>query len=196
MVSKIRHGLVIACVGDRGKPTYKKSRQGNAEIDRAAIHALRTRDSHFAVRDFAPFGYDERQYCSPGFNLPVGSLTRTPHGAYPESHSSGDNLDLVVPECLGDSLSIYLDVIEILESNTVYRNKCPKCEPQLGKRGLYRALGGYPDAGTGEMAMLWVLNLSDGKHSLLDIAEQSGMAYGDVLQAARLLLDHGLLSKV
>ena len=96
---------------------------------------------------------------------------------------------------MADSLSICLDVIEILESNTVYGNKCPKCEPQLGKRGLYRALGGYPDPGTREMAMLWVLNLSDGNHSLLDIAEQSGMAYGDILQAARLLLDHGLLSK-
>ena len=195
IISKIRHGLVVACVGDRGIPTYKRSRHGDAEIDRAAIHVLRTRNSDFAVRDFSPYGYDERQYCSPGFNLPVGSLTRTPYGAYPEYHTSEDNLNLVDPAHLADSLSIYVDVIEVLESNETYINLHPKCEPQLGKRGLYRVLGGNPDSGTVEMAMLWVLNMSDGKHSLLDIAVQSGIEYDAIHQAAFLLLNHGLLSK-
>jgi aminopeptidase-like protein len=196
ITSKIRHGLVAVCAGDPGKPTYKKSRRSDAEIDRAVIHVLRTRGSDFAVREFTPYGYDERQFCSPGFDLPVGSLTRTPHGAYPEYHTSADDLNFVRPEYLADSLSIYLDVIEVLEGNLVYQNLHPKCEPQLGKRGLYRALGGHPDAGKGEMALLWVLNLSDGKHSLLDIGERSGLAFRELRHAAELLLEHGLLMEV
>jgi len=195
IASKIRHGLVVACVGDSGIPTYKKSRRGNAEIDRAVLLALRTRGSEYSVREFTPYGYDERQYCSPGFDLPVGSLTRTPHGGYPEYHTSADNLDLVRPAYLADSLSIYMDVIEILESNSTYVSLCQKCEPQLGKRGIYRALGGHPDAGKVEMALLWVLNMSDGKNSLLDIAERSNLAYKEIYQAIKLLVQHDLLKK-
>jgi aminopeptidase-like protein len=195
LVSKIRHGLVVACVGDSGNPTYKKSRRGDAEIDRAVQHVLRTRGSEFTVRKFTPYGYDERQYCSPGFDLPVGSLTRTPHGEYPEYHTSADNLDLVRSESLSDSLSLYLEVIEILESNATYMNLLPKCEPQLGKRGLYRILGGDPDAGEREMALLWILNMSDGKHSLLDIGERSGMSLGYLRETADILVEHGLLVK-
>jgi aminopeptidase-like protein len=195
LVSKIRHGLVVACVGDSGNPTYKKSRRGDAEIDRAVQHVLRTRGSEFTVRKFTPYGYDERQYCSPGFDLPVGSLTRTPHGEYPEYHTSADNLDLVRSESLSDSLSLYLEVIEILESNATYMNLLPKCEPQLGKRGLYRILGGDPDAGEREMALLWILNMSDGKHSLLDIGERSGMTLGYLRETADILVEHGLLAK-
>jgi aminopeptidase-like protein len=195
-VGRIRHGLVVACVGDPGKPTYKKSRRGDAEIDRAVLHALRARGKEFSVRDFTPYGYDERQYCSPGFDLPVGSLTRTPYGEYPEYHTSADDLSLVRPEFLADSLSIYLDVIEILESNSVYVSLCPKCEPQLGKRGLYRVLGGLSNAGKMEMALLWVLNLSDGNHSLLDIGERSGLALGPLRDAADILMGHGLLREI
>jgi aminopeptidase-like protein len=196
IIRKIRHGLVIACVGDTGKPTYKKSRRGDAEIDRAVLHVLRTRGVEFTVREFNPYGYDERQYCSPGFDLPVGSLTRTPHGAYPEYHTSADDLHLVRSDSLADSLSIYLDVFEILEGNAIYTSLCPKCEPQLGKRGLYHALGGLADAGEGEMALLWVLNLSDGRHSLLDIGERARLNFRTVRYAADLLLEHNLLTKV
>jgi len=196
LVTKIRHGLVVACVGDPGTPTYKKSRRGDAEIDRAVLHVLRTRGSPFSVREFTPYGYDERQYCSPGFDLPVGSLTRTPHGEYPEYHTSVDDLGLVRPESLADSLSLYLEVIEVLESNATYMNLCPKCEPQLGKRGLYRVLGGSPDAGEKEMALLWVLNMSDGNHSLLEIAERSGVGFRKLRDSASLLLEHGLLTDV
>ena len=195
LVSKIRHGLVVACVGDPGKPTYKKSRRGDAEIDRAVLHVLRTRGSQFSVREFTPYGYDERQYCSPGFDLPVGSLTRTPHGEYPEYHTSADNLGLVRSESLSDSLSLYLEVIEILESNATYMNLFPKCEPQLGKRGLYRIMGGDPNAGEREMALLWILNMSDGNHSLLDIAEKSELSFSDIHRAAELLIAQDLLKE-
>ena len=194
-LSRIRHGLVVACVGDPGKFHYKKSRRGDAEIDRAATQALRHHGGEFEILDFSPYGYDERQYCSPGINLPVGSLTRTPHGRFPEYHTSADNLNFVRPEALAGSLAVYLSVIRILENNARYMNLNPKCEPQLGKRGLYRAIGGLADAGRAEMAMLWVLNLSDGGHSLLDIAERAALPFELVLSATRTLVEHGLLEE-
>jgi aminopeptidase-like protein len=191
--SQICHGLVVACVGDSGKFHYKRSRRGDAEIDRAVALALKSSGELFELRDFSPYGYDERQYCSPGFNLAVGSLTRTPHGEFPQYHTSADNLDFVDPTALAGSLAMYLSVIRTLENNASYINTNPKCEPQLGKRGLYRTMGGLPDAGQIEMAMLWVLNLSDGDHSLLDIAERADLPFDTIHQSAQLLAEHGLL---
>ncbi|MCL4553177.1 MAG: DUF4910 domain-containing protein [Candidatus Marsarchaeota archaeon] len=191
--SKIKHGLVVACVGDTGHPTYKRSRRGDAEIDRAVSHVLKHSGQDYEIVDFTPYGYDERQYCSPGFNLPVGSLTRTPHGRFPEYHTSADNLDLIRPECLADSLSKYLAVVNVLENNRVYVNTNPKCEPQLGKRGLYRAFGGVRDTSEYELAMLWVLNMSDGEHSLLDISERANLSFELISDTARVLLEHDLL---
>lgn len=193
---RIKAGLVIACVGDRGHFTYKKSRQGNAEIDQAVIHILKHSGAGFELQEFSPYGYDERQYCSPGFNLPVGSLTRTPHGRYPEYHTSADNLDFVAPEALQESYDVYRSVFDLLEHNRTYLNTNPKCEPQLGSRGLYSAIGGRSDTRQSEMAMLWVLNASDGSASLLDIANRSGMDFQQIRQAADLLLQHDLLIEV
>jgi aminopeptidase-like protein len=194
-VPRIKHGLVVACVGDPGRVTYKRSRQGDAEIDYAVAHVLEHSGHDYEIEDFIPFGYDERQYCSPGFDLPVGSLRRTPHGQYPEYHTSADNLDLVQPEYLADSFSKYLAVLDILEGNGKYLNTNPKCEPQLGKRGLYEAIGGQANRKASQLAMLWVLNLSDGKHTLLDIAERTGLQFSLIRHAADLLLDHGLLQE-
>ena len=193
---KIDHGLVAANLGDPGKFHYKKSRRGNAEIDRAVLSVLRSSGEPFGVEEFAPFGYDERQYCSPGFNLAVGSLTRTPYGRYPEYHTSADNLDFVKPEALEGSLRTYLAVIDVLEGNRRYRNLNPKCEPQLGRRGLYRAIGGDESGRARELALLWVLNLSDGENDLLDVAERSGMSFAAIRQAADALLEVGLLEEV
>ncbi|MCB0107439.1 MAG: DUF4910 domain-containing protein [Caldilineaceae bacterium] len=193
---KIRHGLVVACVGDAGQMTYKKSRRDNAEIDRAVTYVLEQSGEPFEIIPFSPYGYDERQYCSPGFNLAVGSLTRTPHGRFPEYHTSDDNLSFVRPAALVDSLAKYLDVIAVLENNRTYRNLNPMCEPQLGKRGLYSALGGRKDAQASQMAMLWVLNLSDGEHSLLDIAEQSNLSFALLAEIAQTLQTHELLEVV
>ncbi len=195
-VNKVKHGLVAACLGDPGKFTYKKSRQGDSEIDKAVIHVLKHLGEDFEIMEFSPYGYDERQYSSPGFNLPVGSLKRTPNGRFPEYHTSADNLSFVQPKYLADSFFKYLSVLNVLENNEKYLNQNPKCEPQLGKRGLYRELGGHPDAGEREMALLWVLNLSDGKHTLLDIAERSGLYFTQLRKAADLLLKHGLLIEV
>jgi aminopeptidase-like protein len=196
IASRIRHGLVVACVGDAGKFHYKRSRRGDAEIDRAVAHVLRHSGGEFEISDFSPYGYDERQYCSPGFNLPVGSLTRTPHGKFPQYHTSADNLDFVKPAALGGSLQAYLSVLRVLEGNNRYLNLKPKCEPQLGKRGLYRTVGGLPDAGQIELAMLWLLNYSDGDHSTLDIAERASLDFRLIQEAAKLLVDSNLLKPI
>ncbi|HEX6900880.1 MAG TPA: DUF4910 domain-containing protein [Thermoanaerobaculia bacterium] len=188
-VSNVAHGLVAANLG-KGGFHYKKSRRGNAEIDRAVLAVLQGSGD---VEEFVPFGYDERQYCSPGFNLPVGSLTRTPYGRYPEYHTSADNLDLVAPEALEGSLATYLAVMDVLEGNRRYENLNPKCEPQLGRRGLYRNIGGDDAGRARELALLWTLNFSDGEHSLLDIAERSGMSFAAIRDAADALLEVGLL---
>lgn len=190
----IKHGLVMACVGDPGHMHYKKSRQGQAEIDQAVTHVLRHCGQPYEVLEFSPYGYDERQYCSPGFNLPVGSLTRTPHGRYDEYHSSADNLDLVRPEFLADSFARYLEVFRVLENNRRYMNTNPLCEPQLGRRGLYSVLGGRKDTKQSELAMLWVLNLSDGEHTLLDIAQRSGLSFSLIHQVTNVLQDHQLVT--
>jgi len=187
------HGLVAACVGDAGKLTYKRSRRGTAEIDRAVAHVLAASKREHEIRDFAPYGYDERQYCSPGFDLPVGSLTRTPYGEYPEYHTSADDPGLVKPEKLVDTLRCYLEVFEVLEGNYAYVNLLPKCEPQLGKRGLYGSVGGQSHAAPNQMTMLWVLNLSDGSRTLLEVAERSGVAFSEVRNAAKALERAGLL---
>jgi aminopeptidase-like protein len=179
---------------DAGRLTYKRSRRGNAEIDRAVVHVLSQSGQDHEVREFTPYGYDERQYCSPGFDLPVGSLTRTPYGEYPEYHTSADDPSLVRPEKLVETLRCYLETFAVLEGNRVYRNLLPHCEPQLGKRGLYSAVGGQSHAVPNQMAMLWVLNLSDGTRSLLDVAERAKLPFGDLHRAARALENAGLLA--
>lgn len=193
--SRIRHGLVLTSIGDAGGFHYKKSRRGSAEIDRAAAHALRHCGEPAEILDFSPYGYDERQYCSPGFNLPVGCLMRSVWGTFPEYHTSADNLEFIRPEALARSLRLLVTIVDILENNQIYLNRNPYCEPQLGKRGLYRSTGGS-SIGAEINSRLWVLNQSDGEHSLLEIAERSGILFSEIHSAATLLEDENLLSRV
>ena len=195
IVPRIRHGLVITGVGDAGNVTYKKSRQGNAEIDRVTTHVLRHSGEAHSIIDFFPYGYDERQYCSPGFNLPVGCFMRTPHGQYPEYHSSADNLDLIRSESLSRSYADCLQTFELLEENRVYVSQNPRCEPQLGRRGLYRAVAGQQENQFRELALLWVLNMSDGRHALLDIADRANLPFGQIQSAAQALVEARLLKE-
>jgi aminopeptidase-like protein len=192
--ARVVHGLVTAGVGGPGRLTYKRSRRGDAEIDRAVAHVLAHSGQEHEVRDFSPYGYDERQYCSPGFDLPVGALTRTPHGEYPEYHTSGDTPERVRPAQLADSLRRYLEVFEVLEGNLTYRNLSPKGEPQLGKHGLYGSVGGHSHAVASQMALLWVLSLCDGSRTLLEVAERSKLPFAEVRRAARALEAAGLLA--
>lgn len=191
----IRHGLVLTCVGDSGGFHYKKSRRGDAEIDRAAAHVLRHCSERAEALDFSPYGYDERQYCSPGFNLPVGCLMRSVWGTFPEYHTSADNLDFIRPQSLAESLRVCAGIVDVLEGNRKYVNNVPFCEPQLGRRGLYRPTGGG-SIEQATSARLWVLNFSDGKHSLLDIAERSGIPFAAIHEAAEVLQQGGLLTPV
>lgn len=191
--SRIIGGLVASLTGDPGDLTYKKSRQGNALMDRAVAHVLQHSGQGYQIIDFFPYGYDERQFCSPGFNLAVGNLTRSQFGQYPEYHTSGDNLELIRPEYLEASYQVYRQVIDVMERNKYYQSLNPKCEPQLGKRGLYEAVGGQSDRKQLQMAMLWVLNLADGQHSLLDMAERSGNPFDLIYRISQILLDKNLL---
>jgi aminopeptidase-like protein len=195
-VDRIKHGLVVSMVGDRGGPTYKKSRRGNSDIDRAMIHALSHSGLSPTIEDFYPYGYDERQYCSPGFNLPVGLFSRSKFGSIPEYHTSADNLDFIRADALSESYRLINETIGAIEANETYRNTLPKGEPQLGKRGLYGAIGGDKDAAAANMAMLWILNQSDGTNSLLDIAQRAKLPFAVVQRTAKLLGDHGLLKPV
>jgi aminopeptidase-like protein len=158
-------------------------------------HVVKHATDGSAILDFSPYGYDERQFCSPGFNLPIGRVSRTPHGQYPEYHTSADNLEFISSEALEDSFQKCVSALSILENNRIYVNQNPKCEPQLGKRGLYRAIGGHSNAPINETTILWVLNLSDGNHALLDIAERSGCEFESIKEAADVLVDHALLKE-
>jgi aminopeptidase-like protein len=195
IATRIHHGLVLTCLGDQGPFHYKKSRRGNAEIDRAAAHILSHYSDSSEILDFSPYGYDERQYCSPGFNLSVGCLMRSVWGTFPEYHTSADNLDFIQPAQLGESLRICVGVLDVLENNERYRNLNPYCEPQLGRRNLYCATGGHTIEAEIN-ARLWVLNFSDGTNSLLDIAERSGIPFPAIEDAAELLSENGLLSAI
>lgn len=192
---RIRHGLVLTCIGDKSQFHYKKSRRGNAEIDRAVAHVLTHQTESPEFLEFSPYGYDERQYCSPGFNLAVGCLMRSVWGTFPEYHTSGDNLEFIHPAQLAESLRVCISILDVLENNRPYRNLNPHCEPQLGKRDLYRSTGGAP-IGDELNARLWVLNLSDSEHSLLDIAERSKISFSLICDAADLLCRSGLLAPV
>jgi len=182
-LSRVRHALVLALLGDPGALTYKRSRRDTSEIDAIVAYALA---GDGAVIPFSPYGYDERQLCSPGFDLPAGRLTRSVNGAYPQYHTSADDLSLITPAALQGSFETCQRIVELIEANQRYVNLKPKGEPRLGPRGLYRALGGSEPAAH-EYAMLWVLNQSDGAHSLLDIARRSGVPFAVLREAARAL---------
>ena len=192
----IRHGLVLSLLGDGGPLHYKETRGGIHDIDRAAWHVLSTEFPGAKKLDFIPWGYDERQFGSPGINLAVGRITRTPNGEFPEYHSSADNLDFISSDALAESWLACLKVIEVLEQNKTFINLQPDGEPQLGRRGLYRSLGGYQDIPERQLALLWVLNQSDGSNSLLDIATRAQLPFHVIASAARDLVGADLLSSV
>jgi len=192
-VDKVEHGLVLSCLGDAGPFTYRRSRREDAVVDRAAAAVLAHREGA-SVRPFIPFGYDQRQFCSPGFDLPVGCLMRTPNGEYPEYHTSADNLALISADSLQASLDTVDEIFQTVEQNATLVNQNPKCEPQLGRRGLYRGFDHGEDVSTLQQAVMWTLNLADGTRDLLAIAERSGLPPSEIRRAAKLLEEHRLLA--
>jgi len=196
-VSAITGGMVLTGLGDSSAFNWKCTRAGNQWIDNLVQQVLiECAPEQHEILPFTPYGYDERQYCSPGFNLPIGRLSRAVHGTFPEYHTSDDNMEFVRPEKLDESLHILKKVADAINSDWVYRNLSPFAEPQLGRRGLYSALGANVDPGKFQMALLWVLNQSDGNHSLSVIAERSGMPIHELDEAAKQLVKHKLLEAV
>jgi aminopeptidase-like protein len=193
-VKNIKHGLVLSLLGDSTAFSYKKSRRGDTEIDKIMEYILKD-EKEAQILEFSPYGYDERQYCSPGFNLAVGRLTRKPFGEFPEYHTSADNLDFIDAEYLGESLKLLSKVVLIIEGNEKYINLSPKGEPQLGKRGLYNTVGGNSHQKDYQMALLWTLNMSDGQNSVLDIAVKSGIEFETIHFCASELIRTGLLKE-
>ena len=189
----IRHGLVLAQLGDSGQFTYKRSRRRDAPIDRLVPRVLRERGAAFEIREFEPWGYDERQFCSPGFDLPMGRLTRTPDGEYPEYHTSADDLSLITPRALAESLDCCLQVVQSLESDPIYVRTDPYGEPHLAPRGLYAGYGRDAVDPQLQRAVLWLLNLADGRHGLADMVERSGLPAELLHRAAELCLQHDLV---
>jgi aminopeptidase-like protein len=187
-LDRVKHGLIVSCVGDRGPMRYKRSRRGDATVDRAAAHVVCRRPGG-VVSPFVPWGGDERQFCSPGFDLPVGSLTRTPHGQYAEYHTSADDLSFITPADLADSLRALAQILDVLEDDVVLVSTSQKGEPQLGRRGLYDSIGAgvARDVDDSRRALLWTLNLADGEHTLLDVAERGELAFDAVRDAAAAL---------
>ena len=195
-LARIRYGLVATLLGGPGGFCYKRTRRGLADIDRVVAYVLSAGGYAHELRDFVPYGYDERQYCSPGFDLPVGCLSRTPHGEFAEYHTSADNCAFVRPEQLAESLDLYQRVVQVLEGNQRYRNLQPYGEPQLGRRGLYGAVKGQGNPREVEMALLWLLSYADGQHDLLAIAERSRLPFAVLRHAADQLLAADLLAPV
>jgi aminopeptidase-like protein len=193
---RIRHGLVLTCVGDSGRFHYKQSRSG-ASTDRAVAHVLRHSGHPHEIIAFNPYGYDERQFCSPAFDLPMGCLMRSVHGTFPEYHTSADNPGFVKPAALDQSYEVMATLLDLLDANRTYARTDGRGEPQLGRRGLYRAIAGQKEAGgASQMDLLWVLNLADGKHSLLEIADRADTPFDRIQKAAQLALDAELIREV
>ncbi len=195
-LTKIKAGLIISVIGDRGDLHYKLSRNGNSYIDYVMQCVLQSSGKNHSILDFIPYGYDERQFCSPGFNLPMGRLTRTPNGCYPEYHTSADNLDFVCCKSMGDSLHTLFETIEVIENDVTFQNTCPFGEPNLGKRDLYPSKGGYQSVSDQVLTMLWILNLSDSSNSLIDIAQRSKINIRLIIDAAKKLHESELLIPV
>lgn len=191
LLPRLRSGLVIGLLGDSGGLTYKRSRRGDTPIDRAA--ELLVPRAGGRLIDFDPYGYDERQFCSPGFDLPIGRLTRTPNGLYDAYHSSADDMTLVKPAALEGALAALIDLMAVTDANRRWQNLSPKGEPRLGKRGLYGAVGGAGPSDQ-ERALLWLLNQSDGEHDLIDIARRSGSPLAALIHGAQALHAAGLLA--
>jgi aminopeptidase-like protein len=176
-------GYVVTCVGVGDRFTFKRSRRGDTLADRAALYVLNQLPEQPEVLNFFPSGSDERQYCSPGFNLPVASVMRSMYGSYPEYHTSLDNRELLSIHALRESIDVYERILRVLDANRCYISRMPMCEPQLGTRGLYGTLGTRESTRFTD-ALLWVLNYADGEHDLLEVADMSGIALQELAHAA------------
>jgi len=200
-MKKLLGGLVLTTCGGPGPFGFKESFLGDHVVDRAIRLAFKQRGIDPLHYPFIPDGSDERQYSSPGFRIPVASVTRDKYYEYPEYHTSLDNLSFVNGAQIAESLAVYRDVMRILDQNSCYKSTAPFGEPQLGRRGLYPSTGGGINQarvfGTAEESKLdaitWLLFLADGENDLLSVAERSGLNFCDLVQVSDQLVQSGLL---
>lgn len=192
---KLRAGYVVTCAGDNAGFVYKRSKQNDHEVNRVALHVLEHCGNAWIAVDFFAGGSDERQYCSPGFNLPVGSLMRSMYGTYKEYHTSLDNKDFVSFEAMEKTIAVYFSIIRLLELNRFYINNLPYCEPQLGKRGLYTSVGGSKEHALNQNKRMHLLSFADGSLDLVSIAEKRGWYALEMEDTIRELEAAGLLSQ-
>ena len=187
-------GYVITCIGDKGSFSYLKSKNGEELVDRVTMHLLNHSGEKFKIYDFLSRGSDERQYCSPGVDLPVGSLMRTKYHEYPEYHTSGDNLSIIEPDELLKSLEMYKKCLKSLDNNRTYKT-IVNCEPQLGKRNLYPTIS---KKGSTENVknMMNLLAFCDGQNDLLSIAERINVSIVTLLPIIEVLIQKKILKKV
>ncbi|MCM2375141.1 DUF4910 domain-containing protein [Aporhodopirellula aestuarii] len=192
-IDAIDHGLVLTLLGDSAPLTYKQTRCGDAPIDAIVSSAIKRQGRSLRLCPFDPFGYDERQFSSPGFDLPMGRLSRAIHGEFPEYHMSADNLEFIQQESLEDSLDALIGITQGIESSRYPLNLHPHAEPQLGRYGIFRAFGQRDDRGDFQAAMMWLLNLADGSHEISGIAHRSGLPDELVKEVADKLAEFELI---
>ncbi|HMO39151.1 MAG TPA: DUF4910 domain-containing protein [Saprospiraceae bacterium] len=191
---KLAAGLVLTCIGDDGKFHYKCTRNGHTLTDRAMTTLLENEELSYNILPFVPMGSDERQYNSPGFQLPVGTFMRTPFGRYLEYHTSADNKAFISFEAMAESVEVLFSWVQLIERNEYYRNTLPYGEPMLGKRGLYPTKVSNAERSAQLKAMMWMLNLADGENDLIEILKRGNINTKVALEMITQLLSKKILT--
>ena len=189
----LKAGLVVTCVGDSGSINYKKSKEENTLINNVVEHILKYSDYDYSIRDFSVMGSDERQYCSPGFNFPVGSLMRTPYKEYKEYHTSLDNKNIISFPAMEEMVNLYIDVFKAIELNRKYRVNQLFCELHLSKYDLYMDLGKQTMRGFEIDDLLHFLSYADGSMELLEIAEKKKKSIFNFETIVKICLEKNLI---
>lgn len=187
-------GYHLSCIGDAAPYTFKQSRKENSLADKAGINFVKNFKNSSIIKFNPAIGSDERQYCSPGIDLPFCSFSRSIYAKYSEYHTSLDNKSLISFEKIQETINDLLNLIFNFENNYVYKNKFNKGEPFLSKRNLFRTLS-IKNRDLEDLSIWWLLNYSDGKHDLFDISEKSGLKMNSLIKTAKILEQSGLLQK-
>jgi aminopeptidase-like protein len=196
MKKNILGGLVLTCLGDGGKLNYKMTKKGNSLIDRAVTSILEIEGYEHSIIKYFPMGSDERQYNSPGINIPIGAFMRTPYGEYPQYHTSSDDKSIISFSGMEKSVLVLTKICKLIENNYFAQSLNPNCEPMLGKRGLYPSKRSNKDKSLDLKSILWILGYADGKQDLIELYKKSKLPIKNLIDAANLLEKNKLINKL